>query len=76
MGEVVELGNVTKLDIPPERILNKAFEAGLTEVIIIGYAKDGDFYFASSQADGGDVLWLLEMVKRKLIDVALQMEDQ
>jgi len=75
MGEVVELGNVTKLDIPPERILNKALENGITDVIVIGYDKDGDFYFASCQADGGSVLWLLEMAKRKLIDVALEMEN-
>lgn len=74
MGEVVELNAPTLLDIPSERILNKALEQGITDVIVIGYDKDGDFYFASCQADGGSVLWLLEMAKRKLIDVALKME--
>ena len=35
----------------------------------MGFTADGDEeYFASSYADGGTVLWLLERLKKRLID--------
>jgi hypothetical protein len=67
MGDVVVLPVVTCLDLPPERVLQAALEAGLTEVIIVGYAADGSEYFASSVGDGGDVLWHLERAKLRLL---------
>jgi hypothetical protein len=69
MGEVVELPVITRLDIPPERTLNAALKKGLAEVVVIGFDQDGDFYFASSKSDGGGVIWLLEMAKKKLLEV-------
>lgn len=53
--------------MPPERILNAALEAGLTEVVIVGIDRDGNEYFAASQPDGPNVLWHLERAKLKLI---------
>lgn len=67
---VVDLNVVTSLPIDPARILRKASEAGLTEVVIVGYDKDGDFWFSSSGSDGGDVLWLFELAKMKLLRIA------
>ena len=68
MGTVIFLNNATKLDIPPDRILNSA--VGLLEgVVLLGYDKGGEEYFASSYADGGDVLWLLEKAKKKLMEI-------
>ena len=69
MGEVIEPNFVTYLDIPTERILRRAQEAGLSTAVVVGWAADGGFYFASSAADGGDVLWLLELAKKKLLEV-------
>lgn len=66
---IVYLDNVTRLDIPAERVLQKALERGLQSVVIVGYDADGDEYFCSSLADGGDALWLLERCKKKLLDV-------
>jgi hypothetical protein len=43
---------------------NKGRFAG---VVIIGYDQEGNEAFASSYADGGVVLWLLERCKRRLI---------
>jgi hypothetical protein len=70
MSNVVEFSGVTKLDIPAERVITKAAKAGLTDVLVIGYDADGEFYFAGSMADGGDALWLLELAKRRLFGVA------
>lgn len=68
MSNVIEPSFITKLDIPTERILRKAQEAGLGTVVIVGWDADSEFYFASSVADGGDTLWLLEMAKKKLLE--------
>ena len=67
MGDVVILPVVTTLDIPAERILNRALENNLEKVVVIGTTKDGDTYFASSVADGGSVLWLMEICKEALL---------
>jgi len=64
---VIPLGNVTRLDVPPDRILEEAkgkFDKG---VVLIGWDKDGEFTFASSIADGGTVLWLTEIMKKRLL---------
>lgn len=70
---VVRFRGITKLPIPASVVLDEA-PRDMTEVIIIGRQADGEFYFASSEADGGNVLWWLEMAKRKLIDKAIEME--
>jgi hypothetical protein len=70
MSNVVEFTGVTTLNIPADRILATARDASLKDVLVIGYRDDGSFYFASSLADGGDALWLLELTKRRLFEAA------
>lgn len=67
MSNVVNFTGITKLDLPPDRILEQA-QGTLEGVVILGYTKDGREYFASSYADGGDVLWLLERLKKQLLE--------
>lgn len=67
MGEVVVWKGVTTENIPPERVLNAALSSELTDVVVLGYDSDGQEYFASSIANGPDVLWLLERLKLKLL---------
>lgn len=70
MGNVIDLPVITNLDLDPQRVLTKALDAGLTGgVVILGYDKDGDEYFASSISDGSSVLWLMERLKMKLLNV-------
>jgi hypothetical protein len=66
MGDVVILQTITKLDLPPDRLLDAAL-GELESVVIVGHAKDGSEYFASSVADGADALWLLERAKLRLL---------
>jgi hypothetical protein len=66
-NNVVILPVVTRLDIPAERVLNTALAADLDGVVVIGQRKDGSYYFSSSIADGGDVLWQLEWAKAALM---------
>lgn len=68
---VIPLGNITRLNMPPDRVLEQAMGQFDNEgVVIMGWDKDGDLYFASSIADGGSVIWLLEQCKKLLLEVA------
>ena len=67
MGKIIPLRGVTKLDLPADRILEAA-KGKLEGVVLIGFDKDGVCYAASSYADGGTVMWLLEMCKQKMLD--------
>lgn len=68
MGTVTVMQNVTRLDIPADRVLEAAGAAELTSVVVLGYTPDGQEYFASSIADGGSVLWLMERLKKQLLE--------
>ena len=35
----------------------------------LGMEGDGDFYFSSNKSDAGDVLYLIEMAKKKLMEI-------
>ncbi len=65
---IIQFRGVTKLDIQPNNVLKGAVDK-LDHVFIVGYDLEGEFYFASSMADGGDVLWLMEKAKNFLMDV-------
>ena len=69
MGEVINLEQITRLDIPPERVIDNAPVEELESAVLLGWKKDGEFYFASSIANGPDVLWLMELAKKKLLEI-------
>lgn len=64
---VVVLPVVSRLPIPVGRVLGRAQDAGLTVAVVVGESEDGSLYFASSEPDGGDILWLLEKAKLALL---------
>lgn len=70
MGDVIRFNGITRNNLNPEDILSEAKDR-LKTVVILGYEEDGSMYFASSVADGGDVLWLLEKTKQKLLDITI-----
>ncbi len=74
MGDVVTLDVVTRLDVPAERVLQAALDAGLESVVIAGYSAEGNEYFVSSIADGGDVIWMLERFKLALLQGAFDVD--
>ncbi len=67
VDKVIPLGMVTRLDLPVDRVLEGAKDK-LEGVILIGYDHDGETYFASTYADGGEVLWLMEQCKKALLN--------
>lgn len=64
---VTVLPVTTTHDIPTERVLNGAMLAELKSCVVIGVTQEGELYFASSMADGGDVLWWMEKAKHTLM---------
>lgn len=67
MSKVIPLHCVTRLDLPVDRVLEMAKER-LEGCVILGWDVDGELYFASTYADGGEVLWLLEKCKLLLME--------
>lgn len=68
MGEVVDLPVITRLDIPSEKVLKKAIKEKISDVVVLGWDEKENFYFACSKSDGSDVLWLLEIAKKHLLE--------
>ncbi len=65
---VVELG--AGLDMSSDRILRRALDAGVEDVVLIGRMPDGGEFFESESDDPSLVLWMLEGAKRALFVLA------
>lgn len=66
---VCVLETITSHDIPVNRILQKAHDADLETVLVLGYGKDGSEYFASSAADGAENLWLMRRAEYNMMKI-------
>jgi len=64
---VIPLGNITRLDLPTDRVLDAVKGDCSDGVVVVGFDNEGQLYFASSISDGGNVLWLLEQAKLALL---------
>ncbi|HCY85923.1 MAG TPA: hypothetical protein DHV36_12380 [Desulfobacteraceae bacterium] len=67
MAKIIPIGGVTKLDPPADKILEEA-KGEMDGVVIVGFDSEGEVYAASSYADGGTVMWLLEACKTKMME--------
>ena len=65
---VVMFNGITRLPLDPDRVLQEAV-GKVKVVIIVGWDQDDQMYFASSEPDGPECLWLLEKAKQALLDV-------
>lgn len=68
MSNVVQFTGITTLDLDADHVLEAAL-GKLNGVVVVGFDKDGQEYFASSYADGGEVLWLFERAKKRLLEM-------
>lgn len=64
--KLLEFPGVPRLPLAAETILKKVPE-GMDTVVVLGWDKDGDFFFASSEPSGPEVVWLLEQAKFALL---------
>lgn len=72
---VVNFTGVTRLDLPPNKILQEAIDANLESVFVIGYTSSEELYMSSSKADGGELLWIIERAKHHLMLIADNLEE-
>ena len=68
MSNIIPIGGITLLDIPEDQILEQS-KGKMDGVVLMGWDQDGELYFASSFADGGSVLWLMEKCKEALLEI-------
>ena len=74
MGSVIPIGGISRLDLPVETVLDAA-KGELEGVLLMGFSHSGEFYVASTYADGGDIMWLMEAAKRKMFACIDCMEE-
>lgn len=67
MAKVVPFTGVTTLDLNPDVILEN-LKGKLNGFVVMGWATNDEEFFASTYADGGTVLWLMERLKIKLLE--------
>lgn len=65
---VVMFHGETKLDLPPERILEAAKSAGLQSCIILGWLENEKLYVAFSTASPAENNMMLDLAKRMIAD--------
>lgn len=63
---------ITAERFEPNIMLEHATRAELTDVVIIGWDKDGDLYFLASNGNGPECLWLIEQAKKSLLDTTVE----
>ena len=68
-AKIITLDCLSRHDLSADRVLQGAIDADLEGVVLMGYGKEGEHYFASSYADGGTCLWLLEKLKARLMSM-------
>ena len=68
MGKVIGFKCITTLKSDPDRVLSDAI-GKLDTALVMGYEKDGTVFFSSSDPDGGNCLWLMESLKKRLLEV-------
>lgn len=69
-AKIITFNGMTRHDLPPDRILEEA-KGELEGCLILGFDKEDRFYFASSYADGGLLLWLMEACKAELMSAPM-----
>jgi len=67
MGKVIPFNGVTTLDLTPDIVLEN-LKGKFEGFVVMGYTPEGEEYFASTYADGGTALWLIERCKRALLN--------
>lgn len=68
-ASIARLGCVTRLDLSADEILT-ANIGKFDGVVLVGYTADGEVRTVSSYADGGNVLWLMEVLRNRLMSHA------
>lgn len=72
MSNVTDFPGLSRNATPVPKILASAAGQKLQSVVVVGMRENGTLFFASSDSDGKEVLWLMELAKWELMEVALK----
>jgi len=67
MGEVVNIGGITKAPHAPDAILDAAKGQGIERVLVVGVLGDGQLWFSGSHSEVAENLLALERAKMMLL---------
>jgi hypothetical protein len=67
VSNVIPFTGITTLDLDADQVLENC-KGQMEGVVLMGWDKDGELFFASTYADGGNVLWLMEQCKKRLLE--------
>lgn len=70
MADIIAFSGETRLPDDPAIALEKAKDWGLERVVICGWAQDGKFHMGGSHSEIGEAALLLDIAKKKLVDIA------
>ena len=75
MADIIKMGGLTFAPESPESVLEKAKGWGMERCIVAGFNERGGLIFGGSFAEAGDIVLLLEMAKKFVIenDIAREM---
>jgi hypothetical protein len=68
MAQIIQLDQPTRAGAEPAQILRGAIAANLDQVLVIGWTPAGELYAASSTADAGEHIWLIETLKNAILN--------
>jgi hypothetical protein len=66
-AEIITLNMETWLDIPADRVLEGVM-GKLSTVLLVGYDSDEQPYFAASTSNKGDMLLMIERLRKRLLE--------
>lgn len=69
MSNIANFTGVTRHPSDPNTLLSSAMDQ-LDTAVVVGWDKDNNFFFMSSEPDAAQVCWLLDWAKMKLQQLA------
>ena len=69
MSNIVDFAGFTKNDIEPNKVLDGAPRT-LETVMVAGWDENGELYVASNTSNCPELLWLMRVCEKHLVDVA------
>jgi hypothetical protein len=69
MSNVSDFTGKTRLPTPVNQILARAAGKGATDIVVIGWDRDGKLFLMSSDANGAEVNYLIDQGKLSLLEM-------
>lgn len=67
MSNVIDFARALDGGVEPSAVLQKATEVDLETVMVMGWTKEGYLWMGSSTAEGPELIWLMELVKKEIM---------